>query len=186
MTIHHHLTPYPGSQTGPSPVTRFLLSFDEPATPEAEPAPDLEEEAFQAHVARALEEAADTGRRAAAWMRALPLPAGSWIAGPLADAVEEAMTGLNPEDHDDLDRYGHAGVSESARTRLDGLPYAVTETTPLTPQQTSALFALVHCVQGIPKTLANDPRGVIRNGDLAALCAIINDAAPPPDSRPGP
>lgn len=177
---NHHLTPYPSSQTGPGPVTRFLRSFDEAAAPEPEPTTDPEEEAFQAHVARALEQAADTGRRAAAWMRALPLPAGSWIAGPLADAVEEAMTSLDPEDHDDLDRYGQTGVSESARTRLDGLPYAVAETAALTPQQTSTLFALVHCVQGIPKALANDPRGVIRNGDLTALCAIINTATRTP------
>jgi hypothetical protein len=178
MTVHH-LTPHTGSAE-PGSLIRFLTSIDEPTAPEPEQAPDPEEEAFQAEVTRAVEQAAATGRRAAAWMRALPLPDGSWIAGPLANAVEEAMTSLDPEDHDDLDRYGHAGVSESARTRLDGLPYAVAETAALTPKQAGALFALVHCVQGIPKTLANDPRTVIRDGDLAALCTIIDTATHTP------
>ncbi|MFD3729472.1 hypothetical protein [Streptomyces sp. NPDC058671] len=75
--------------------------------------------------AEALAEAAAVGRRAADWIRALPCPAGSWICGPLADAVEEAMSTLDPADCDDLDRHGHGGVSESARARLDGLIYGM-------------------------------------------------------------
>ncbi|MFB7030914.1 MULTISPECIES: hypothetical protein [unclassified Streptomyces] len=160
------------------PIARFLGGLGEQRLPE--PEPDPEEEALRAaeadQEAKALAQVADTGRRAAAWMRALPLLDGSWIRGPLADAVEEALTGLDLDDHDDIDRYGHAGISESARTRLDSLVYSVADTAPLAETQRSALFALIHVVQGIPKVLANDPWGVIRRGELAALCAIIDGA----------
>ncbi|MFB7592817.1 hypothetical protein [Streptomyces sp. NPDC056169] len=125
---------------------------------------------------RVLTEAAAVGLRAGEWMRALPLPDGAWICGPLADAVEEALAGLDPEDRDDPDRYGHGGVSESARTRLDGLVYDVAETSTLRAEQRVALFAVVHCVRGIPQTLANDPWTVVQRGDLSALCAIIDSA----------
>lgn len=110
------------------------------------------------------------------WIRALPLQAGAWISGPLADAVEEAMIHLDPADCDGIGRHGHAGVSESARQRLDGLIYGIAEMAPLAAHQRVALFAVVHCVQGLPRTLANDPGMVIEDGVLAAVCAVIDSA----------
>ncbi|MFD3729471.1 hypothetical protein [Streptomyces sp. NPDC058671] len=46
----------------------------------------------------------------------------------------------------------------------------------LPAHQRVALFAVVHCVQGIPKALANDPGTVIEGGDLTAVCAVIDSA----------
>ncbi|WP_190160982.1 hypothetical protein [Streptomyces litmocidini] len=144
-------------------MTVFVESADEPG----------EREPWQGE-AEALADAAAVGRRAAEWIRALPLPlpGGAWICGPLADAVEEAMAALDPADCDDADRSGHGGVSESARQRLDGLVHDVAAMAPLTTAQKTALFAVVHCAQGIPKALANDP-GTVIGADLAAVCEII-------------
>ncbi|MFJ8664038.1 hypothetical protein [Streptomyces sp. NPDC093795] len=50
------------------------------------------------------------------------------------------------------------------------------ELAPLAADQRVALCAVVHCVQGLPKTLANDPGTVIEDGDLAAVCAVIDSA----------
>ncbi|MFB7031029.1 MULTISPECIES: hypothetical protein [unclassified Streptomyces] len=161
---------------GFGPIAQLPGALGEPQPPELDPQEEALRAVEAAQEAQALAQAADTGRRAAAWMRALPLPDGAWIRGPLADAVEEALAGLDLDDHDGPERYGRAGVSESARTQLGGLPYAVADTAPLTEPQQTALFALVHGVQGIPKIIANDPWGVIRNGELAALCAIIDGA----------
>ncbi|MGA5873992.1 hypothetical protein [Streptomyces cinereoruber] len=159
---------------GPGPIAQFLGALGEQQPPEPDPREEALREAEAAQEAQALAQAADTGRRAAAWMRALPLPDGAWIRGPLADAVEEALTGLDLNDHDDLDRYGHAGVSESARTELDSLAFSVADIAPLPEAQRTALFALIHSAQSIPKALANDPWGGVRRGELAALCGIID------------
>ncbi|MER5312767.1 hypothetical protein ABT034_33905 [Streptomyces sp. NPDC002773] len=93
----------------------------------------------------------------------------------MADAVEEAMTSLDPADCDGLDRRGHGGVPESARERLDGLCYDAAEIALLNANQRVALCAVVHCVQGIPKGLANDP-GTLIEDDFAVLCAAIDSA----------
>ncbi|MFB7356023.1 hypothetical protein [Streptomyces gardneri] len=185
MTVHHlpssaGAEPHKGEK---SALAKFMEACAErEARPEPEPAPEEERIRAQeaAHEEKVLAEAAAVGLREAEWMRTLPLPDGAWIRGPLADAVEEAMSGLDPEDHDDPDRYGHGGVSESARTRLDGLVYDVAETSTLTAAQRVALFAVVHCVRGIPQTLANDPWVVVQRGDLSALCGIIGRAIASP------
>ncbi|MER5966811.1 hypothetical protein [Streptomyces sp. NPDC002057] len=169
MTLHYLPS---AAEQGPEPDP-----VETPFFVRAEPAGDEpEEREHWRGETEALAEAAAVGRRAAEWIRALPLPAEAWICAPLADAVEEAMTSLNPADCDDIDRRGHGGVSESARTRLDGLIYGIAEMEPLSAEQRIALFAVVHCVQGIPKSLANDPGTVIEGGDLTAVCAIIDSA----------
>ncbi|MFF0430295.1 hypothetical protein ACFYUJ_38785 [Streptomyces sp. NPDC004520] len=173
MTIHY-LSPSASAEPGePEPVSLGLFGCvhrdplgSAAEAEEREPWPGEEE---------ALAQAAATGRRAANWIRSLPLPAGAWICGPLADAVDEAMSTLDPGDCDDVDRYGQGGVSESARERLAGLIYHAADMAPLTGQQRVALFAVVHAVQGIPKALTNDPGTVIER-DLPVLCAIIDSA----------
>ncbi|WP_405861809.1 hypothetical protein OG361_40400 [Streptomyces sp. NBC_00090] len=50
------------------------------------------------------------------------------------------------------------------------------EMAPLAAHQRVALCAMVHCVQGLPKALANDPGTVIEDGDLTAVCAVIDNA----------
>ncbi|MFJ5142770.1 hypothetical protein [Streptomyces sp. NPDC088707] len=169
MTLHYLPA---AAEQGPEPVPGEVPFFVR-----AEPVGnELEEREPWRGEAEALSEAAAVGRRAADWIRALPLPPEAWICAPLADAVEEAMTSLDPADCDDTDRHGPGGISESARTRLDGLIYGIAEMKPLSPEQRIALFAVVHCVQGIPKSLANDPGTVIEGGDLLAVCAIIDSA----------
>ncbi|MFJ6354850.1 hypothetical protein ACIQKB_36005 [Streptomyces sp. NPDC092046] len=125
-----------------------------------------------------LAEAAAVGRRAAAWMRGLPLPPGHWVRGALADAVEEAMSTLDPADADSVvDGYGQGGVRESVRQTLDGLIYCLAATAPdLAPGEQAALLAVVSCVCGIPRLLANDPWTVLHRGELAALCTVIDCA----------
>lgn len=50
-----------------------------------------------------------------------------WTGGPLADAVETAMTVLDPGDADGVDRYGKGGVGDGTTGTLAGLAYAVPE-----------------------------------------------------------
>ncbi|WP_331757179.1 hypothetical protein OG582_40100 (plasmid) [Streptomyces anulatus] len=66
--------------------------------------PDSPRELWEGE-AEALAGAAEAGRRAAAWMRALPVPETGgrperWVVGELADAVERAMSALEPGDCD--------------------------------------------------------------------------------------
>lgn len=124
-----------------------------------------------------LAEAVAAGRRAAAWIRSLPVPPGeTWIVGPLADAVEITMSSLDPGDCDDIDREGSAGVPEGVAETLRGLIFCVGPVSPwLAPEQQVALLAVVHCVSGIPRLLANDP-GTVLARDLPALCAVIDFA----------
>ncbi|XIE81653.1 hypothetical protein AB6O49_34830 [Streptomyces sp. SBR177] len=43
--------------------------------------------------------------------------------------------------------------------------------------QQIALLAIVHCARHIPRLLANDPGTVIEDGELAALCRLLDSAA---------
>lgn len=79
---------------------------------------DTEERELSPVEEKALVETAAAGRRAAEWIRGLPLPDGAWIRGPLAGAMEEAMSSLDPADRDDATRYGQGGMSDAARERL--------------------------------------------------------------------
>ncbi|GGU16972.1 hypothetical protein [Streptomyces lateritius] len=60
----------------------------------------------------ALATGAAAGKRAAAWIRALP-PGDPWIVGALADAVEDAVTTLDPGDETALDPDARGGLSEA-------------------------------------------------------------------------
>lgn len=169
MTVHFLPTartlqgpePHPGEGTVPAdPLFGAVPEQREPWQGEAE----------------RLAEAAAAGRRAAQWIRSLPLSGEAWICGPLADAVEEAMTSLDPADCDDIDRYGHAGVPEPARHQLEALIFRIADTAPLTARQQAALLAVVHCVQGLARLLANDPGTTIEDGELTAVCAAITNA----------
>ncbi|MFJ9576237.1 hypothetical protein ACIRQF_07620 [Streptomyces sp. NPDC101191] len=124
----------------------------------------------------ALAQAAAAGRRAAAWVRNLPLPASeTWIVGPLADAIEDAMTSLDPGDETWVDGTGRGGLSQPTEETLNSLIYAMPEAaTWLTCEQQLALLGIAHCVSGIPKLLANDPGTVIESGGLAALCRALD------------
>ncbi|MFJ6354829.1 hypothetical protein ACIQKB_35900 [Streptomyces sp. NPDC092046] len=150
-----------------------------------EPPPDPDEERLLAEEAEreraVLAEAAAAGRRAAQWMRALPLPSGHWVRGALADAVEEAMRTLDPADQDDIGRDGHGGVRESVRETLGGLIYCLADTSRhLSPRRQAALLAVVSCVRDVPRLLASEPWGVFHHGGLTALCRVIDSAIASP------
>ncbi|WP_186779861.1 hypothetical protein [Streptomyces salinarius] len=122
----------------------------------------------------ALEAAAAAGLRAADRLRSLPGPAGNWIAGDLADAVQEATSSLDPADCDDRDRWGDGGVPQALRDRLDvapGLPAAEW----LAPGHKAMVLAVTGCVLGMPKALANDPITAVQE-DLPGLCAMLDSA----------
>ncbi|MEV4940723.1 hypothetical protein [Streptomyces zaomyceticus] len=144
----------------------------------APPAVELEPRVPWAGEQEALAQAAAAGRRAAAWIRNLPLPPSEpWIVGSLADAVEEAMATLDPGDETWVAETGRGGLSETTEETLNGLIYAMPEVSAwLTAEQQLALLGITHCVSGIPKLLANDPGTVIEGGGLAALCATLDVA----------
>ncbi|MEU0382719.1 hypothetical protein ABZ093_36370 [Streptomyces cyaneofuscatus] len=69
-----------------------------------------------------LAEAAEAGRRAAAWIRSLPAapaprPVGTWIAGVLPAAVEAAMASLDPAQCDRMVRRGGSSRATVASTQ---------------------------------------------------------------------
>ncbi|MFD7534780.1 hypothetical protein [Streptomyces sp. NPDC059819] len=124
-----------------------------------------------------LAEAAACGRRAANWIRGLPAPRRDrWIVGPLADAVETAMSTLDPGDCHCVDRDGKGGIDDCITATLARLPYAAEGTADwLTLDQHVRLLAVVAAVAGIPRLLANDPCSIER-GQLARMCAVVNHA----------
>ncbi|MFL0021358.1 hypothetical protein ACJBCE_00210 [Streptomyces sp. NBUL23] len=137
-----------------------------------------------------LAEAGAAGRRAAAWLRALPLPeAGGrpqrWVVAELADAVEWAMGSLDPGDCDRMDVDGVAvdgggGVDAATMAHLAGLPFALPETAGwLSPDQQVRLLAVVGTVTAIVRLLAHDPESFIEHGELSRMCAILTHAARP-------
>ncbi|MGW8985076.1 hypothetical protein ACWGQ9_20720 [Streptomyces parvus] len=138
----------------------------------------------------ALAEAAAAGRHAAAWVRALPVPeaggppAGGWIVGGLADAVERAMGALDPGDCDGMGPDGRvfdgaSGVDAATMETLSALPFALAETADwLSPDEQIRLLAVVGTVTAAVRLLANDPGSVI-HGELSRLCAILTHATRP-------
>ncbi|MFJ5099377.1 hypothetical protein, partial [Streptomyces sp. NPDC088557] len=50
------------------------------------------------------------------------------------------------------------------------------ETVHLAPAERVALFAVVGCVLGMGRILANDPWTAVHEGELAALCATVDAA----------
>ncbi|MFD7978776.1 hypothetical protein [Streptomyces sp. NPDC059071] len=132
-----------------------------------------DEQDNRADEAAELEAAAAAGRRAADWLRALPGPAGSWV-GDVADAVEQAMSGLDPDDRDTAAAWGLGGVTEGLRGRLD-VTYALAGADWLTARQTAAVLAVTACVLAIPKVLANDPAAALEH-DLEVLCDVLDAA----------
>ncbi|MCX4482383.1 hypothetical protein OG890_00215 [Streptomyces anulatus] len=145
--------------------------------------------------AEALAGAAEAGRRAAAWMRALPVPETGgrperWVVGELADAVESAMGALDPGDCDRMGPDGVAvdgggGVDAATMAELAGFPFALPETAGwLSPDQQVRLLAVVGTVTAAVRVLANDPVSVIEHGELSRMCAILTHAARPESAAP--
>ncbi|MGW3289431.1 hypothetical protein ACWDR3_32810 [Streptomyces sp. NPDC001002] len=129
-----------------------------------------------------LEMVAAAGRRAADWLRSVPGPERNWVAGDLADAVQEATAGLDPGDRDEMDRWGTGGVPEPLRERLDvaaGLSHADW----LSPQDAVFILAVTGCVLGMPQVLATDPVGALGK-ELPALCAVLDWAVEAAAGRP--
>lgn len=123
----------------------------------------------------ALEATAAAGLRAANWLRSLPGPAtGNWIAGDLADAVQEATGGLDPADCADADQWGEAGVPGPLRDRLD-IAFSLPHVEWLSPAHKAAVLAITGCVLGMPKIVANDPVAAVEE-ELAAMRAILDSA----------
>ncbi|MFJ6355003.1 hypothetical protein ACIQKB_36800 [Streptomyces sp. NPDC092046] len=185
MTINHAPVPRPDAEPGhPVVAEGEFVQFGRFAAgrrslPEPPPYPEDERRLVEGAVQEraVLAEAAAAGQRAAEWMRALPLPPSSWVRGVLADAVEEAMGTLDPADEDGVDGYGQGGVRDSVQETLDGLIYCLADTSPhLTPQQQAALLAVVACVRGIPRLLANHGWSVVHGGGLTGLCKVIDSA----------
>ncbi|MFJ8255630.1 hypothetical protein [Streptomyces sp. NPDC094466] len=137
-----------------------------------------------------LAEAAEAGRRAVGWLRALPVPeAGGrgekWIVGEPADAVEWAMGSLDPGDCDRMGPEGVAvdgggGVDAATLAHLAGLPFALPAAAGwLSRDQQVRLLAVVGTVTAMVRLLANSPEAAIEHGELARVCAILTYAARP-------
>ncbi|MFJ5733936.1 hypothetical protein [Streptomyces microflavus] len=137
----------------------------------------------------ALAEAATAGRRAAVWMRALPVPeaggpSGRRIVFGLADAVERAMAALDPGDYDGMAEGkvfdDASGVDAATAETLACLPFVLPETADwLTTDQQVRLVAVVATVTATVRLLANDPGSMILHGQLSRICAILSHATRP-------
>ncbi|MEV7275153.1 hypothetical protein ACIQIG_33310 [Streptomyces bacillaris] len=137
--------------------------------------------------AAALAEAAAAGRRAAAWVRALPAPPSPtpgwvWLVGDLAQAIEDVMAALDPQDCDRMTPDGRVvegtgGMRPVTRDMLDTVPCVVADAGWLTPDQQMRLLAVASAVTGAARLLANDPGAAIGHGLLARLCAALGHAA---------
>ncbi|MGW4221500.1 hypothetical protein ACWEJZ_31345 [Streptomyces bacillaris] len=137
--------------------------------------------------AAALAVAAESGRRAAAWVRSLPgqpapCPVGAWLAGELPEAIGTAMRELDPQDCDGMGpdgvlAAGSGGVDAETMSTLSAVPCAVPEAVWLTPDQQARLLAVASAVTGAVRLLAEDPGTAITHGLLARLCAVLDHAA---------
>ncbi|MFI1185759.1 hypothetical protein [Streptomyces californicus] len=137
--------------------------------------------------AEALARCAAAGRRAVAWVRALPAPPAptpvwSWLVTDLAGAVETAMGSLDPADCDRMDELGEAvdgtgGMGPDARDMLTLVPCVATEAHWLTPHQQVCLLAIGSAVTGAARLIAQDPASAILHGLLARLCVVLDEAA---------
>ncbi|MFI5905799.1 hypothetical protein [Streptomyces cyaneofuscatus] len=137
--------------------------------------------------AEALATAAEVGLRAAAWVRSLPVPpvpgpVGSWLAGELPEAIETAMSALDPEDCDGRSSdgaivEGTGGVDAGTMSTLSAVPCVVPEAVWLTPDQQVRLLAVTSAVTGAVRLLVDDPGTAIMHGLLARLCDVITHAA---------
>ncbi|MFJ7416749.1 hypothetical protein ACIQWZ_39060 [Streptomyces sp. NPDC098077] len=138
----------------------------------------------------ALAEAGVAGRRAAAWLRGLPVPESvgrpqRWVVAELADAVEWAMGSLDPGDCDRMGADGvvvdgGGGVDAATMAHLAGLPFALPETAGwLSLDQQVRLLAVVGTVTAIVRLLAHDPESFVEHGGLSRMCVVPTYAARP-------
>ncbi|MEV7659903.1 hypothetical protein AB0O39_37810 [Streptomyces anulatus] len=129
------------------------------------------------------------GRRAAAWVRSLPppplpVPVGGWLAGELPDAIDTAMSGLDPQECDRTDKDGRVvdgtgGVDAATMSTLAAVPVVLAEAGWLAPDQQARLLAVASAVTGAVRLVAQDPGTAILHGLLARLCAVLDHAARP-------
>ncbi|MFJ9656207.1 hypothetical protein [Streptomyces microflavus] len=136
-----------------------------------------------------LAEAAEAGRRAAAWIRSLPAapaprPVGTWLAGALPDAVEAAMGSLDPAQCDRMGPdgrlvEGNGGVDAGTLSTLTVVPCVLSDADWLTPDQHIRLLAVASITTGIARLLADDPGTAILHGLVARMCATLDHATRP-------
>lgn len=136
-----------------------------------------------------LAEAAEAGRRAAAWIRSLPAPSarrpvGAWLAGALPDAVEAAMESLDPAQCDRMAPdgrlvEGNGGVEAGTMSTLTVVPCVLSDADWLTPDQHIRLLAVASITTGIARLLADDPGTAILHGLVARMCATLDHATRP-------
>ncbi|MGW9461271.1 hypothetical protein ACWG5N_35615 [Streptomyces globisporus] len=134
----------------------------------------------------ALAAAGAAGRRAAAWIRSLPTgldpsPVGSWIREDLPEAIERAMSGLDPQACDRMDPGGvmvdgTGGLDAETRSKLVFVPCAVQDALWLTPDQQIRLVAVASLVTGAARLLAEDPGTAITTGELSRTWALVDHA----------
>lgn len=140
-----------------------------------------------------LAEAAEAGRRAAAWIRSLPAPpaprpVGTWLAGALPDAVEAAMESLDPAQCDRMGPdgrlvEGNGGVDAGTMSTLTVVPCVLSDADWLTPDQHIRLMAVASITTGIARLLADDPGTAILHGLVVRMCATLDHATRP--AQPG-
>ncbi|MCR8945153.1 hypothetical protein NW249_23840 [Streptomyces sp. OUCMDZ-4982] len=138
---------------------------------------------------QALAGAAEAGRRAAVWVRSLPGPpvpgpVGTRLAGELPDAIETAMSSLDPDDCDHMTADGQAlegagGVDAETISILAAAPGVLAEADWLSPDQQVRLLAAASAAAGAVRLIAEDPGTAIEHGLLARLCAVLDHAARP-------
>ncbi|MFJ2154475.1 hypothetical protein ACIOHB_37780 [Streptomyces microflavus] len=136
-----------------------------------------------------LAEAAEAGRRAAAWIRSLPAPpapspVGTWLATTLPDVVEAATASLDPAQCDRRGPDGRliegtAGVDAGTTSTLAIVPCVLSDADWLTPNQHLRLMAVASVVTGIARLLADDPGTAILHGQVTRMCATLDHATRP-------
>ncbi|MFF6931221.1 hypothetical protein [Streptomyces californicus] len=151
----------------------------------AGPADDVPYEPWEGDE-EALAAAAAAGRRAAAWIRALPTgpaptPVGSWIREDLPEAIERATSCLDPRDCDHMTPGGvmvdgAGGLDAKTRTQLGFVPCMVQDALWLTPDQQIRLVAVASLVTGAARLLAEEPGTAITTGELSRMWALVDHA----------
>ncbi|MFD4119570.1 hypothetical protein ACFWSJ_39765 [Streptomyces niveus] len=118
----------------------------------------------------ALAAAGEAGLRAAGWLRYLVGRGEPRCLLDLAGDVVQALTGLDPYDHDMPEHDGRGGMMPELRERLTDPWWILDGDLPLTPSLPAALLVLCSAACTAPVVVAN---GLYAAG-LRAVCEVID------------
>ncbi|MFE3591380.1 hypothetical protein ACFXOY_28195 [Streptomyces niveus] len=127
----------------------------------------------------ALAAAGEAGLRAAGWLRDLVGRGEPRCLLDLAGDIAQALTGLDPYDHDTPDRDGRGGMVPELRERLVDPWWILHGDLPLTHGLRAALLALCGAACTAPVLVANG----LDEAGLRAVCEVIDHTV---GADPGP